>query len=210
MSMENGLESISKVLEWAYEKAVTGGIPGTDSAYEMADEYMKQEGTLTDRVNSLIRWQNAKCATSGFITGLGGLITLPVTVPANVSSVIYIQLRMIAAIAIMGGHDIKDDKVKTLVFACLCGNSMVDVLKDVGIQVGKKLAEQALKNLSYEVIKKINAAVGFRLVTKFSQAGLVNLSKVIPLVGGMVSGTIDGISCNIIGNAARDTFIQES
>ncbi len=208
--MENGLESISKVLEWAYEKAVTGGIPGTDSAYEMADEYMKQEGTLTDRVNSLIRWQNAKCATSGFITGLGGLITLPVTVPANVSSVIYIQLRMIAAIAIMGGHDIKDDKVKTLVFACLCGNSMVDVLKDVGIQVGKKLAEQALKNLSYEVIKKINAAVGFRLVTKFSQAGLVNLSKVIPLVGGMVSGTIDGISCNIIGNAARDTFIQES
>ena len=52
---------------------------------------------------ALIRWQNAKCATSGFIAGLGGSITLPVSIPANISSVLYIQIRMIAAIAYMGG-----------------------------------------------------------------------------------------------------------
>lgn len=39
---------------------------------------------------------------------------LPVAIPANISSVLYIQLRMIAAIAIMSGHDVKDDKVRTL------------------------------------------------------------------------------------------------
>jgi hypothetical protein len=46
-----------------------------------AESYLKemnQEDTLKDCANSLIRWQNAKSATSGFVTGLGGLITMPI------------------------------------------------------------------------------------------------------------------------------------
>ena len=38
-----------------------------------------------------------KCAASGFLTGFGGFLTLPINVPANLSSVLYVQLRMIAA-----------------------------------------------------------------------------------------------------------------
>jgi hypothetical protein len=32
------------------------------------------DGELVDKVNALIRWQNTKAGTSGFITGLGGII----------------------------------------------------------------------------------------------------------------------------------------
>lgn len=131
-------QSISKALDWAYEKALTGGVPGTSSSYELAEEYLQHKGDLQEQVNALIRWQNTKSATSGFVTGLGGIITLPIAVPANIASVLYIQLRMIAAIAIMGGHDVKDDKVRTMAYACLCGNAATEILKEVGIQVGKK------------------------------------------------------------------------
>ena len=55
------------------------------------------------------------------MTSLGGFITLPVALPANVASVIYMQMQMIAAIARMGGYNLHDDRVKTLVIACLCG-----------------------------------------------------------------------------------------
>jgi hypothetical protein len=41
-------------------------------------------------------------------------MTLPVANPANLTSVLYIQLRMIAAIAHMGDHDISDDQVKSM------------------------------------------------------------------------------------------------
>jgi hypothetical protein len=201
-------QSIAKALDWAYEKALTGGVPGTDSAYELAEEYRKREGAIQDQVNALIRWQNTKSATSGFVTGFGGFATMPVTIPANIASVLYIQLRMIAAIAIMGGHDVKDDKVRTVAYACLCGNAAFDVLKDVGVQVGKKFAEQALKKLSYEVIKKINSKIGFRLLTKFGRTGVVNLSKAIPLVGGITGAVFDGVSTNITGNVARKLFID--
>lgn len=197
---------IMRTLDWAYDKAVNG-IPGFDSAEEMANDYLKGNGSLTDKVNALIRWQNAKSATSGFLSGLGGVITLPVAIPANIASVMYVQIRMIAAIAHMAGYDLRDDRVKTLVYTCLCGNAAKDIVKEFGIKLGTKLTETAIKKISAEVIVKINQAVGFRLLTKFGEKGLVNLGKAVPLVGGVIGGTMDGISTNLIGNVARDTFL---
>lgn len=200
---------IMRTLDWAYDKAING-IPGFDSAEEMANDYLKGNGSLTDKVNALIRWQNAKSATSGFLSGLGGVITLPVTIPANIASVIYVQIRMIAAIAHMAGYDLRDDRVKTLVYTCLCGNAAKDIVKEFGIKLGTKLTETAIKKISAEVIVKINQTVGFRLLTKFGEKGMINLGKAIPLVGGVIGGTIDGISTNLIGNVARDTFLATS
>ena len=117
-----------QVLDWAYDKACNG-VVGLDSAQELAAPYLNGDGELVDKVNALIRWQNTKAGTSGFITGLGGIITLPVAIPANISSVIFIQVRMIAAIAHMGGYDLKDDRVKTLVYTCLTGNAAKDIVK---------------------------------------------------------------------------------
>lgn len=198
---------IMQALDWAYDKAING-VPGLDSAGEMAEEYLKGGGSLEDRVNSLIRWQNTKAGTSGFLSGLGGVLLMPVTIPANISSVIYVQVRMIAAIAKMGGHDLASDRVKALVYACLCGNAAKDVIKEVGIKVGTRLTEKAIESISREVITKINQAVGFRLLTKFGETGLINLGKAIPLVGGIVGATFDSVATNTIGNIARETFIE--
>ena len=199
---------IMDVLNWSYDKAVNG-VPGLDSAYDLAADYMKSNDSLYSQANSLIRWQNTKAGTSGFLTGLGGIITLPIAIPANVASVIYVQIRMIAALAHMGGHNLNDDKVKSLVFLCLTGNAAKDILKDVGIVVGKKLAENAIKNISGKTITTINQKVGFRLLTKFGEKGVVNLGKTIPLFGGIVGATFDSVSTNTVGNIARDTFISK-
>ncbi len=206
MAQDITQSKIMTALDWAYDKAING-VPGLDSAQEIANDYLKEDGSLIDQVNSLIRWQNTKAGTSGFINGLGGIALMPVTVPANISSVMYVQVRMIAAIAHMGGYNLRDDKVKTLVYACLCGNAAKDILKEVGIKLGYKLTEQMVKGISTQVISKINQAVGFRLLTKFGQTGVINIGKAIPLVGGLVGAAFDSVSTNTIGNIARDTFI---
>lgn len=198
---------IMKTLDWAYERAVDG-VPGLDSAEDLGNFYLKDNGRKKDKANRLIRWQIAKAGTSGFLSGLGGFITAPVTLPANLASVMYVQIRMIAAIAHLGGYDIRDDRVKTLVYTCLCGNAAKDVLKDVGIKAGTKFTEQAIRKLSYDVVKKINRAVGFRLLTKYGTKGVLNLSRVlIPLAGGVIGFTMDAATTKIVGNAARKTFI---
>jgi len=206
--MKNPLNhfTLIKSLDWAYEKALDG-VPGLDSSFQMAEKYMKQEGTLHEKANSLIRWQNAKAASSGFITGLGGFMTLPVAIPANLASVLYIQIRMIAAIAHMGGYNLRDDKVKTLVYICLAGNFAKDFLQEAGIRLGTQLTSKLVTSISEKTLLLINQKVGFRLLTTYSGKGILNLSKAVPLAGGIIGGSIDIIATNIIGNTARNVFI---
>lgn len=203
---EVSIGKVQQMLDWAYEKSLDG-IPGMDSAYEMAENFLSKHDSADQAIDSLIRWQNTKAATSGFLTGLGGIIIMPVTLPANIASVMYVQVRMIAAIAHMKGYDLKDDQVKTFVFVCLTGKSASDILKKTGIQAGNAFAKQAVLRIPGEVIKAINKKVGFRLVTRFGQKGVVNLGKAIPIAGGVIGGAVDGIGTGIIGKTAKRVFV---
>lgn len=182
---------VSKILDWAYSKAVTGFM-GVDSAYELANNYLSQKGTLNQQVDSLIRWQVAKASASGFTMGVGGLMTLPLTIPANVASVIYLQVRMISAIAHMGGHDIRNDRVKSMVYICMVGNGAKELLKDVSVKVGQDLMAKAVARLSV------------RLGTK----GATSLTKAVPLLGGVIGGSMDAASTRIVGKVAKKLFIE--
>lgn len=195
-----------KVLDWAYENTLNG-IPGLDTVDELARKFMLQEGTLHEKAGSLIRWQNAKAGSSGFITGIGGLMTLPVAIPANLASVLFIQIRMIAAIAIMGGYNLRDDKVKTMVYICLAGNFAKDLVQETGIMLGTKLTAKVIESVSERSLIAINQKVGFNLLTKYSGKGAIHIGKAVPLIGGIIGGTVDLVTTNIIGNTARNLFI---
>lgn len=207
---ENKLSIINTALNWSYDKAING-LGTFAKAENFANEYLKSNNNhKINAANSLIRWQNTKAATSGFLCNLGGIITLPVSIPSNMASSLYIQLRMISAIAHIGGHDIYDDRVKTLCYVCLTGNSAADIIKQAGIQFGKKFTASAIqKYITGEMLKTINKAVGFRLITKAGSTGIINLTKIVPVLGGIVGGSFDGIITNKIGNVARDTFIEK-
>lgn len=132
-------ETMYEFMEWAYDKSVNG--IGLGSATEMTEDYLSENGSLEDRINSLIRWQNTKAGAAGFTTGLGGLMTLPLALPANIASTIYVQIRMVATIAYMAGYDIKHDRVKTMIYMCLLGNSVGEIAKDFGVTVGTKFTK---------------------------------------------------------------------
>ena len=146
--------------------------------------------------------------TTGFVTGLGGGLTLPITLSANLVGVLATQLRMITGIACLGGYDVHDNQVRTMCYVCLCGNSAGKILKNVGVQASNKTAQSTLKRLPFSVIKRINQTVGHRLVTKFGATGLINLGKVIPVAGGVVGAGFDGVTTKIIGSVAHKTFIS--
>jgi hypothetical protein len=197
-----------KTLHWAYDKALDPGM-GLDSAYELAAEYGKGPGTLEEKVDRFIKWQVAKATTSGFLTGLGGLLTMPVLIPANIGGVTFIHVRMAATISIMAGHDPKSDRTQTLCFLTLVGNSLKDVLKEVGIIIGRKIAVNVIDKISGVVLTKINQAIGFRLLTKFGQKGVINLGRAVPLVGGVIGGGVDYFATKAVSRAAKTIFITE-
>lgn len=198
-----------QILDACYQKALDGIPMVSESVNELGDYYLNTYATTEKAIEKLIDTQVQKCAISGFLTGLGGLIVLPVAIPANVSSVLYVQLRMIASIAYMNGYDVRHDEVKTMVYLCLVGSSVSDILKSVGITVGNQLTKNLLKKLPGKVLIEINKKVGFRFLTKGGIKGAINLGKCVPVIGGVIGGGFDYISTRTIGNYAKSTFCNE-
>ena len=196
------------LLDSLYSKCIQG-IPMISSPIEkMADDYLQHNATVEDAAKDMINKQVIKCTTSGFITNLGGIITLPVTIPANVGSVMYVQMRMIACAAYMAGYDVHTDQVQTLVYACLAGVSVMEVAKKAGIKIGQKGLENLIDKIPGKVLIAINHKVGFRMLTKFGETGAINLGKAIPVVGGVIGGGFDFIDTKFIGNRAYNQFIK--
>jgi uncharacterized protein (DUF697 family) len=134
---------------------------------------------------------------------------MPITLPANVAGVMAIQLRMIGAIANLGGFHENTEEKKTGMYLCLLGSQAGDVLSKTASQFAVKFATASLKKLPGAVLTKINQQIGFRLVTKFGEKGLLNIHKAIPVLGGVVGGTIDAFSTYAIAKAAKALFLDE-
>ena len=201
-------EDIMKFLDSAYSKAINGIQPVSPPIEEFAENYLSKYETPEIAAKSMINYQIAKCTTSGFVTGFGGAITLPVTIPANIGSVVYVQLRMIACAAYMAGYDIKSDQVQTLIYACLAGVAVNNVVKKAGIKFGEKFVNVAVKKIPGRVLVKINQKVGFRFLTKFGEKGIINMGKLIPGVGAVINGGFDLVETKIIANRAYKMFFE--
>ena len=200
-------EDIMNLLDKLYDKSIQGIPKVSPAIQQLAEDYTAKSKDKESAAKSFINYQIAKCTTSGFVTGLGGLITLPVAIPANVSSVLYVQMRMIACLAYMGGYDTNSDQVQTLVYACLAGISLDQVVKQIGVKVGMKMANAMVKKIPGSVLTKINQKVGFRLLTKFGTKGVINIGKAIPFLGGVIGGGFDFVETKVIAKRAYKMFI---
>ena len=208
MAEELTMSKVERTLSWAYKQALSSHGP-IDGAIELAERYQGRQGSPRRDAHALIRWQTAKAAGLGFITGIPGLSAMPVTLPANLTSVLFIQIRMMAAIAYLGGYDLNDDRVKTLCLACLCGDAARTILREAGIEIGQKMAGSALKRWPKRTFIEINKKVGFRLLTKFGEKGVINAGRAIPLLGGLIGGGVDAAWTKAMGDRARDIFTPE-
>ena len=206
---------MSKALQVAYEKAISGfevkGVKLLDSAYDLAKSYANPEKTVKQNATSLVNWQCSKVGASGFATSFGGFAAMAVGVPANITSVLYVQLRMIAAIAIMAGaaiaimagYDPRQDQVQTLAYTCLLGSAAGDVIKDAGIKITEKVTENYIKRtMTRAVTTKINQKVGFKLITKAGSKGVLNITKMIPVVGAVFGASFDIVTTFIDGKVS--------
>ncbi len=202
-------ENILSALSVIYEKTKTG-IPYVSSPVEeIAQQYPKKYHTKEKACKIMLNTQIAKCTTSGFITGFGGFIVMPITIPANLSSVLYVQIRMISCAASIAGYDINDDEVQTFVYACLAGVSVNQIVKKFGIQLGEKLAIKGIEKIPGKILTKINQRIGFRLITKFGEKGLINLGKMIPIVGAAINGGFDLVETKFVADRAYNMFIKK-
>ena len=194
-----------KLAEWLAERSIAGISP-LEGADRLAERYrIDASYRNTDaRVDALIRWETTKNFTAGFVTGLGGVLTLPISIPGSVAASWLIQARMAAAIAALYGHDPRSDRVRTVVLLALVGDASASkLLKGAGIALGRQAAIRALERVGGRTLTGINREVGARLI---ATGGPKGASRLVPIAGGLVGGAFDAVSCQVVGRTAKRMF----
>ncbi|CDD77793.1 uncharacterized protein BN613_00480 [Cryptobacterium sp. CAG:338] len=204
-------EQVQELLGTCYDKALNG-VPGISQPLEeYVASYTDRYSTPEKAAQELIKNQLIKCTTSGALSGAAGFFVLPISIasiPANIANVLYVQLRMIAGVAMIGGYEVRTDQVQTLIYACLAGSSATDMLKEAGITTGQKLAMNAIKKIPGTTLTAINRKVGFRFITRFGETGIINLGKMVPVVGAVIGGLFDFTTTKVIASTAYNYFIN--
>lgn len=179
-------------------------------ARDVAESVVGRSSSLEAAVRRLIRVHVQLAGAQGFFTNVGGLITLPVALPANVGASYLVQTRLSAGIAHVHGHDLESEEVRTMLILCLLGNSANQAVKKVGVDIGTRLAHTGIRRLPIQTVRAINRRAGFMLLTKYgTKRGAVVLSKGVPVLGGVVGGGIDAAATAGVGRFADRTFRPE-
>lgn len=195
------------VLKQILQIGINGG-PGLMGAKELGNKYLNDPSynTKVERIDALIKWEERKNFTSGFVTSLGGIVTLPVAIPASLGLNWILQTRMVAAMAHIGGFDIDDPPVRMSIAVCLLGKKGKEILNQNIQDVEAFIRKKGLRSIPTHTLSVVNQAIAAKLMQVATQKGLSRVSKAIPLIGGMVGGIIDYQSCRDTAKFAKELF----
>jgi hypothetical protein len=202
-------EKVEQAAKVAIEKILNIGVDGVGpvkGSEQLAQEYLAKHKDPERAMKRLVTSHTSATALTGLVTGLGGLVTLPVAIPADLAALWLVQGRMVGAVAVLRGYDVRSDEVRTMLLLSLLGSSVTEVFAKAGVEIGTKTAVAALNKVPGAVLVKINQAVGFRLITKAGTKGVVNLVKVAPVAGGVVGGTVNAFSTRLVAGIAKRNF----
>ena len=158
-------------------------------------------------VRRIVRRHRRGVTAGGFLTGLGGVVTLPILLPTNVME-FYIQAtRMVGAIAVVRGYDLDDEEVRVRVLATLLGEESGDVLRNIGLSpVAGAAARGVAGRLPASPHSAVVSAVGGRLIRRFGLRSARLFGKSIPGLGAVLGALMDRSQLNRIAKSAKKSF----
>lgn len=188
-------------------KVVDDGVGPLTGARTYAEARRRQMHSPERAIRRIVNETIASAGTTGFVTGLGGFVTLPAAIPANIAGQAILNARMVAAIAHLRGWDLRDEVVRQAILITVAGGSPNQVLRQFGVALGRKLTEAAIRRLPVTVLREINKRVGFMLVAKYgTKRSLVTLAKGVPIAGGLVGGAVDATFTKSVSIMAKKSF----
>ena len=97
-TVDDNSNLIQTTLEWIADAGINGfGV--LPSARQIAEDHLSKAASVEDAINSVIAWRTTYAAGTGFITGLGGIAAMPITIPAGLAASYALGANTAAAVA---------------------------------------------------------------------------------------------------------------
>ncbi len=180
------------------------GIGPLPPAAAAADKHLTDCGGDVDKaVHDVIETHVRLSAAQGFVTNLGGLVTMAATVPANISGLALLQCRMIAGIAHLRGYDLDDPRVRNAILLTMLGEDHVEALvkkkKIPGSPMVIATAPTHDPSLDPVIAGEVTSALVGRVVGKRAVKTVV---RKVPIAGGFYGAGSDGYTTWQVGRYA--------
>ncbi|GGK68452.1 EcsC family protein [Ornithinimicrobium pekingense] len=186
--------------------------PLSSSSQVAADARRKHGGDVEKAVSEVVSDHVRLAGAGGFVTGVGGLITMPVSLPANVLGFYTLATRMVAAVAELRGYDVSTAGARAAVMLTLVGGDADDLMRKAGLTMlpgmagSSRLARLAVSRMPQAAGMMVNKAIGFRLLTTVGGKALGRFIRFVPVAGGIVGAGLDGLLMKRIADLARREF----
>lgn len=196
--------ALRQVLELAIDG--TAKLPG---AKHSAARHLQRHGGASDHaVDALIEFHIGLAGAQGFVTNLGGVAALPVTLPANLAGVAVVQTRMVAAIAHLRGYDLDDNRVRTALIMCLLGGEQVAKKIVTGKLPTSPLAIATAPMFDPHLDQRVAEEVLGDLIQRIGGKNVaLSVTRRVPILGGGVGAVMDGIATHQIGKYAKSELV---
>lgn len=198
----------SAFVHQALDKAITGVGP-LPSAASAADKQLHEQGGDVERaIHEVIENHVRYAGAQGFVTNIGGLVTLAVTVPVNLSGLALIQCRMVASIAHLRGYELSDPRTRDAILACLLGEERLLRMVKQRVIPGTPMEIAAAAFHDPELDRLLATEVAAELVTRATGKRLAaTVGRRVPVVGGVVGAGTDAFVTWKIGRYVDREFL---
>jgi hypothetical protein len=203
---DGGLSAAAtRIVERLLDLGIDGRGP-VDSAQLVADKARSAHPDADRAIDAVVSQHQRIVAAGGFVTGIGGFVTLPVALPVNVAEFYLLATRMVAATASLRGYDLGQPEIRSAVLLTLVGADSDDLLQKAGLTTNGRLANLAAQRLPGPALMVLNKGVGFRLLSQIGRKSLPRFGKAVPLVGGAIGAGLDVYLLRRIAAHARHEF----
>jgi hypothetical protein len=192
----------------ALDRAITGVGPLPNAA-SAADEQLAEQGGDVERgIHEVIENHVRYAGAQGFVTNIGGLVTMAVTVPVNLSGLALIQCRMVAGIAHLRGYELSDPRTRAAILACLLGEERILRLVKSRLLPGTPMEIASAAVHDPELDRLLATEVAAELVTRATGKRLAaTVGRRVPVVGGVVGAGTDAYVTWKIGRYVDREFL---
>lgn len=197
------------VLRQVLEVAIDGygRLPGAKTA--AARHLQRHGGSVDDAIDAVIAHHVRLASAQGFVTNLGGVAAMPVSIPANLTGVAVVQIRMVAALAHLRGYDVDDNRVRTALVMCLLGPEEVAERISRGSLPTSPMAIATAPVFDALLDHRVAEAVVAELASRIGGKNVaVAITRRVPLLGGGISAVLDAVSTRQVGIYAKSELLR--
>lgn len=182
------------------------GIGPFSSAQWTAYTALAEHVEVEPAVDAMVRAHLRLGAANGFVTSLGGFVSIPIGLPANVLGFYLVATRMVAGIASTRGHDIGTPEVRSAILLVLVGADAGDLLRRAGDAGAGRLVNLAAARLPGPALMAVRKGVTFRLLARMGMKSMTRFGNLVPVAGGFVGAGLDAYLLKRIADHARLEF----